>query len=119
MAFDWKEYFDLAQYLQGKSGVGFSGEAANRSAVSRAYYAAFCHARNYARDKESFLPTGTSRDHTAVREHFRSRGRVDIADNLDDLRQWRNSCDYDDSISNLVRLLSSAITGARDVLSAL
>jgi len=55
MAFDWREYFKLSQFLQGQ-GVSFTQEAAFRCAVSRAYYAAFCHARNYARDRLGFSP---------------------------------------------------------------
>lgn len=119
MAFNWKEYLDLSRYLQGRSGAGFSQEAADRSAVSRAYYSAFCHARNYARDNEGFSPTGTSRDHALVRDHFRKSGRVDIADSLDELRQWRNSCDYYDSASHLSLLVTSAINEAREVLNKL
>ena len=39
MSFDWSEYLDLAREL-----AKFS-EAGQRSAISRAYYAAFCTAR--------------------------------------------------------------------------
>ena len=45
MKFDWEEYFNLAKEL-----AGTTEEAKLRSAVSRAYYSAFCLARNYLRD---------------------------------------------------------------------
>ena len=73
MSFNWKEYFNLALVLQGLYPQGFVQEAAFRCSVSRAYYAAFCYARNNARDNLGFTPTHTGRDHGLVREHFRSR----------------------------------------------
>ena len=49
MKFDWEEYFNLAQEL-----AGTNEEAKLRSAVSRAYYSAFCLARNYLRDIQQY-----------------------------------------------------------------
>ena len=63
MGFDWREYLILAQFLQGHSEIKYSEEAARRAAVSRAYYAAYCHARNYARDKLNFVPERKGIDH--------------------------------------------------------
>lgn len=120
MAFDWKEYLDLARFLQGKSEVRYSQEAAFRSAVSRAYYAAYCYARNYAHDQHGFMPSKGSQDHTLVREHFRKRGYIDIANDLDDLRQLRNNCDYDDTImGDFNQLVQSAIMNTEDVFAKL
>lgn len=51
MTFDWTEFLKLARELQERADdadLPFAPEAAKRTAVSRAYYAAFCHARNYA-----------------------------------------------------------------------
>ncbi len=56
MAFDWKEFHSLAQFLESLQGSNFSAEAALRSSVSRSYYAAFCQARNSARDEQGFIP---------------------------------------------------------------
>lgn len=116
MGFDWKEYLNLALFLEGQSGTGFAQEAAFRSSVSRAYYAAFCFARNYARDRHRFSATGTSRDHGLVRDHFRNRKMPEIARRLDNLRQWRNSCDYEDTVSNISLLVTSAIKEAREII---
>lgn len=115
MAFDWREYLNLARFLQGQGGISFSQESAFRAAVSRAYYAAFC----YARDRHGFSPKGISEDHQRVRNHFRGRGMVEISRKLEELRQRRNSCDYDDVVSNVPHLLTSAIAQAQDILNRL
>ena len=55
MSFDWKEYLNLAYFLSGRREKTYSPEGGYRSAVSRAYYAAFCYARNHARDRAYLL----------------------------------------------------------------
>ncbi|MBU0567742.1 HEPN domain-containing protein [bacterium] len=119
MAFNWKEYLNLAQFLQRQTGKGLTQEAAFRCAVSRAYYAAFCYARNYARDRQRFSPTSKPDDHRLVREHFRDKGMAKIAQNLDKLRQWRNNCDYTDTVPNVSILVTSAISKAQEIFSML
>ncbi len=119
MSFDWREYLNLALLIPGHGGKSFTREAAHRTSVSRAYYAAFCHARNYARDKQGFIPTHSARDHEFVREHFQRQGMTDVADNLDDLRKWRNKCDYDDSIYDPYKLLTSSIVQCREIINRL
>ncbi len=119
MTFDWKEYLNLAQHLQVPIGSSFTQEARFRSATSRAYYAAFCYARNFARDQHGFRPNYKSNDHWRVREHFQKRQMAEIATKLDKLRQWRNTCDYDDVVANVSHLVSSAITKAQEVFKKL
>lgn len=119
MSFDWKEFLNLARFLQGHSGSSFNQESGFRCSVSRAYYAAFCHARNYARDQSSFIPTYKSVDHRRVREHFQHLGITEISSKLDDLRVWRNKCDYDDNVSNISFLVSSAIARSQEIIGKL
>jgi hypothetical protein len=38
---------------------------------------------------------------------------------LDDLRTWRNLCDYEDTVRNVSLILRSAVAAARDVVEAL
>ena len=118
MPFDWKEYFSLAQYLKSGSS-SFSSEAGTRSATSRAYYAAFCHARNFARDNHGFKPTNKAVDHMLVRAHFRNKGMSDIAKWLDDLRKDRNSCDYDDEVLHLSLIWSRTFRFTNKVFNKL
>lgn len=96
MGFDWKEYLILAQFLGGDSGISYSDEAARRAAVSRAYYAAFCFARNYASSRLGFTPTKTGKDHGNLISWYSDWERLQptllgVADNLDELLEWRKT----------------------------
>jgi hypothetical protein len=88
--FDGREYLELAKALAGMQTAGYSQEAAERSAVSRAYYAAFGCARNYAQNALGFTPQAGSEDHRRLREHFRQQGLLRLASDLNRLRAWRN-----------------------------
>jgi hypothetical protein len=121
MTFAWQEYLALAQHLQDQSTnstSGISQEAALRCAVSRAYYAAFCHARNYARDHHGFKLSHGPDDHTRIREHFQRLGHVKIAQDLEQLRRWRNQCDYNDNVSNISLMCFGAMMAAQNVFAS-
>jgi hypothetical protein len=115
MRFDWRQYLELAKVLS-KNITAATLEATQRSSISRAYFAAFCCARNHARDTQGFIPTNTADDHWKLRAHYRAHKRREIATDLDRLRQWRNDCDYVDSVSNLQTLQKSAIALASETL---
>lgn len=119
MAFSWKEFLELSIYLKECNDERVNKEDFLRSAISRAYFAAFCHARNYARDKEQFLPSYKAEDHNRLREHYRAKRRLPISNQLSDLRLWRNCCDYDDEVDNIDRLIQSAINRADNILRQL
>jgi uncharacterized protein (UPF0332 family) len=116
--FNWAEFLELAQALQNLSGERFSDEASNRTAVSRAYYAAFCTARNYAEANLGFTRTATPRDHALLRQHLQSLGGAwsIIAELLQELRVVRNMCDYEDTVSDLVQMTNDAIRNAEFIL---
>lgn len=116
MAFDWKEFLGLAIELTGRTGSGYSAEAADRTAVSRAYYAAFCWARNYAESRLGFRRTGRAQDHTHLRKHLTRRGKPQMASRLNRLRGWRNNCDYDDQVPDIGNLVKSALKTADKVI---
>jgi len=118
MPFAWIEYLALARYLQNHEHSSFVQEAALRCAVSRAYYAAFCHSRNYARDHQGFVPNHKGDDQRRIKEHFKTRD-VTIAQALQRLREWRNYCDYDDTVPGLIEILPRAITEAQKIFSKL
>jgi hypothetical protein len=120
MAFDWSEYLAFARWLQGNTPPGVTPEAGQRSAVSRAYYAAFCHARNYARDYLGFVPREDADDHGRLRAHLKSRRRHKVGQSLERLREWRNQCDYLDTLSaDLAAMLAAALQEADYVFSSL
>ena len=119
MAFSWAEFLELAEFLAGNQASPPTSEAASRTAVSRAYYAAFCHARHYARSQLGYRPAGTAADHTTLRRHLGVHGQFRIARRLDNLRTWRNLCDYEDTVHNLPFILRAALAAAHDVIETL
>ena len=119
MRFNWKEFHKLAQFLSVYEGPEFDEEAGKRSAVSRCYFAAFCFARNFAESFEGFRPTHSAKDHKLLREHFRSLGRIKIAFLLDDLRGWRNFCDYDDKVKDLDQKVRASLKRSQKVFGLL
>jgi hypothetical protein len=114
--FDWREYLRLAGFLQ--AGVGpFDQEAAWRSAVSRAYYAALCRVRNFARDHQGFVPQGTADNHRGLRDHLRRQHQGRLAQQLGQLRQWRNACDDEEDVPNLQLTVGFSTVTAQDILN--
>lgn len=116
MQFDWREYLELAKNLACLKGSLSFLEAAYRTAVSQAYYAAFCGVRNCAAGRLGFKPTKTPNDHKLLREHLRRNGYVQLASDLHVLRQWRNACDYDDEVPNLLQQVSNSIKVADRII---
>lgn len=94
MPFDWKGFLALAQNLQQQAAALPEPEPLLRSAVSRAYFGAYCHARNYAKDYLKFNPREDADDHGRLRAHLKDRRRKGDADRLEQLRQLRNNADY-------------------------
>jgi len=122
MSFDWSEYLGLAQELAGQTVSSASQEAKLRAAISRAYYAAFCKARNHLRDHGRHVIPRGGEAHAYVRDQFRNspdRLRSQIGHNLDRLRRHRNMVDYDDSVSGLMQMTFRDVRLTQRVLSAL
>ena len=92
MSFDWVDFLTLADALVHDPNSPGPEEASLRSAISRAYYAAFHVARNFGRDRGEFTPTETGQDHWLVKRHFISssdRTRQKIGLDLDRLYDYR------------------------------
>lgn len=92
MPFDWAEFLTLAEELAPRAG----DEAAARSAISRAYYAALGLAAAHLRAEG--VPISQLQIHGQVSKAFqnsRDERRKDIAQHLIWLRQQRNRADYD------------------------
>ena len=111
MSFDWIDFLHLSEFLVKRSGR-LTEEASLRSATSRAYFAAFCISRNYARDFLRFQPNYTAEDHINLRNLFKQFGEEEFWRSLDRLRQWRNTCDYDDLVGGLNNLSEHALEKA-------
>ena len=122
MTFDWSQYLKLAQELAGQGVTAAAQEARLRSAISRAYYAAFCLARDHLRHKEKHPVPTNGRAHAYVRNQFRNssdRARKKLGHNLGRLHKDRKRADYDDSVPDLEKTTTSDIILAQRVLHAL
>jgi hypothetical protein len=125
MPFDWREYLEVAHFLRGQGGGSFSEEAALRTLISRAYYAAYGYALRYSRDNLGFVAgrrlEDRTQDHGRLRAHLRQRRRAFVASKLEQLRDWRNVCDYDDSppTFDFLQRATDAIAAAEYVIRAL
>ena len=119
MAFDWKSFIKLARTLQEQAAGEADAEALLRTALSRAYYGAFCFVRNYAREQLGFEPRNAADDHGRLRAHLKGK-RFKVAQKLDRLRQWRNESDYADRLSfDAEAALAAAIAEADAVVALL
>ncbi len=91
MAFNWTQYLILAR------GLGsHSEESALRSAISRAYYAAFKTAEHFC-EKNGFPPGDTGRPHQDVWDAFLKKGGrtfTSVYDNGQRLIRKRVISDY-------------------------
>jgi uncharacterized protein (UPF0332 family) len=110
MTFKWQEYLTLAQHLA-KCTIGCSTEAQQRSAVSRAYYAAYRHARDYAETKEGFIVKRRG-DHSNLIKHYCDNNNHPIEEKLKDLLTWRHQCDYEENVGDLPKLVANSIISA-------
>jgi len=121
MPFDWNEFVELARILEQQAKNAVYPEAYYRSAVSRAYFSAFGHAINYAKNFLQFTPRELVEDHGRLREHLKRRRRKGDSDRLEQLRQWRNEADYLNELPwpNIPVTVATAIKWADAVFAGL
>ena len=121
MKFDWSEYFNLANELIKTD----ANEAKQRSSISRAYYAAFCIAKNYLRDNLGD-PSLSKKNpdinlHQYVAKEFReidprNKKMTEIARDLTLLRTLRNNADYEDTIFSLQKNTQMSLQLAQNII---
>ncbi len=123
MIFCWAQFVEIAEYLKNQGDTSENlKEAAYRCSISRAYYGAYRHAMNYAKDTGGYIPDGTGVDHGALRSWFRERDGTEISRRLSRLHLWRKECDYDEpllTITDLSQCVSNSINEAQKVIDAL
>lgn len=100
--FDWKQYLYFALYLMEQGDIEPNKQAQMRTAVSRAYYAAFKIAFNYLETIGKIAPhqQNEANFHKSVKDLFRDdhdKQWKEIGNNLGKLRIQRNYADYDES----------------------
>lgn len=118
MNFTWVHFLDLASELAVRG-----DEASQRSAISRAYYAAFHGARGYVRSKFPDVRLSRGGD-----EHFHvwdclkkgsRRQEVAVGTYGKRLYDARRRADYDLEGLNFPRSTRDALSGAKSILNAL
>lgn len=121
MTFDWSEYFKLARELAGKDESPANEEARLRSSVSRAYFAAYCLARNYLIDKGYAIPSGPNGHRfvcNTLMESYDEESKK-IGGHLNRLRIRRKLADYQDYVRGLSSMANDTLNLTREVISAL
>ena len=113
--FDWQEYLVLAQELRLKE-----TEAALRSSISRAYYAAFCIAlyRIHPDGYEAF----SQNSHAALWNEYKQRqGRAfsHIGTRGDRIRKDRQAADYNPEVPELAKLADKVLIEAKYIVEYL
>lgn len=119
MNFTWHHYFEFAKFLSGDESITPHPDAKSRSAVSRAYFAAYCYSRNYACKFFGFKPIDDVDDHKELRKCLAKNKLRGVADNLLRLRRLRNDCDYNDSVPGLTGVVVKSLKRAEKVFAEL
>lgn len=115
MAFDWADFLSVSRHLRS----GTVDEAAYRSAISRAYYAAYGTARSKL-TAEGEYPPEKGDAHVAVWRSFRDKAdrvRFRIGEEGNRLRNSRRSADYDETYTASSGDVDLAIQRASTILS--
>lgn len=126
MSFAWVHYLNLAKILDKHADdfasgtkVVLSSEASYRTAVSRAYYSAFCISRAYVEQVAG--PLGRSSDvHKKVSNYFMDQqgdNYRQIGINLNRLRDNRNKADYDLPLAGCKSLSRASVKIATDIIA--
>lgn len=96
MGFEWRQFLDLAKELAKRD-----DEASARSAISRAYYAAFHWARDYVvRELAVKVPKYEAHEAvwSALMEPGRKRYELAAGAGGKKARGWRNQADYEPNL---------------------
>jgi uncharacterized protein (UPF0332 family) len=98
MSFSWEDYITLAEHLN----MGNPSEAQMRSAISRAYYGAFCLCRN---QKGLSADRRADIHHRIINLYKTSENKTEcsIGNFLDGLRGQRNEADYNGFYSPILK----------------
>jgi uncharacterized protein (UPF0332 family) len=121
VSFDWSDYLKLANELAPRPINAATQEAKLRCAISRAYYANYCKARNHLRDKEGQLIPAHDAHRYVIDTLLNSteRKRKDLGKDLNRLRVDRIKADYYDEFNGVASQTEVALLLAEKVNSSL
>lgn len=116
--FEWQEYLDVARHLATRG-----GEANQRSAISRAYYAVFGTARAWLiRNEPHTYLEANGQDHRVVWQTFKQAASPldrQIGERGSRLRDLRGRADYETVVKDLVGVTTTAIQTAEWIIEKL
>lgn len=93
MSYDPLKLLDLCKSLcQDKSKADL--ETLTRTIISRAYYSAFLHAREYLKEVKQVQFTGSGDDHTIVEKELMNKVNRQLGSTIRTLRENRSAADY-------------------------
>ena len=122
MAFNWQDFLTFAENINFAPNNPGPEEAALRSAVSRAYYAAF-HAALEFGVSEGFSSQRSGEDHFGIRRYFQqykpNEIRRKIASELQRLYDNRRKADYEKLIRNPSSLVNWSIKSSQVIFNKL
>ena len=122
MSFNWEDYLSLANELSSNSSVGGNEEAKKRSAISRAYYAAFINARNKILPSIGNPPNWyRNGSHNWYIDGYLTKGWEgrQVQRKLKSLKRRRKRADYDNSFRNISEELKAALRESKKILEVL
>ncbi len=122
MSFNWEEYLLLANKLLESRGIFAPAEACTRTAISRAYYAAFISARDLAARRRKIILNIRKSVHRQVRNFFEESNDKDyvmIGALLKSLARKRNMADYDSVMTDSGKEAEGSVRLATDILALL
>ncbi len=126
MSFDWIEYFYFAKEFSSNPGPACSQEADYRTAITRAYYAAFIKARDFIEKKDGGLVDFGKGTHENVIKQFERSSDTNlntIAIYLRQIRYYRVSADYYSTFNGkgktMLQALDFTVDTAEDIIETL
>ena len=116
--FDWNTYLQLAEDLQKQANTSRIREALLRSSTSRAFYAAFCLARNYLNNKCGVDKKKLkSQDYVIdLFKYSEDEAKKQIGMDLDRLQGYRNKADYENKVNKAEKLTKTSVLTAKDII---
>ena len=136
MGFDWTHFYEISKYIEENDYLCTIGkplnkdflEASARTVVSRAYYSAFNYTLNFAKTKKydhfikiKFPNNEHHNDHMEIREFLkRSFSKHtyynEIVNDLNNLRYYRNKCDYENDVKNIINIAEESVDISKDII---
>jgi hypothetical protein len=120
MSFSWAQYLNIA-YLLNECKDPELREAAIRAAISRAYYAAHCIARNHilSKDRKPFSKNDRPTHHEVI-NYLKKHRYQSVGSALSELLILRENCDYrNEGLDDPELAMESALRNSKKIINAL